>query len=54
MTENFDLFSLFKYFKQVTVMFSVDGFGKKDEYIRTGTNWEEKVMLMKMWHKYQK
>ena len=47
MTENFDLFSLFKYFKQVTVMFSVDGFGKKDEYIRTGTNWEEKVMLMK-------
>ena len=28
-------------------MFSVDGFGKKDEYIRTGTNWEEKVMLMK-------
>ena len=47
LSENFDLFSLFKYFKQVTVMFSVDGFGKKDEYIRTGTNWEEKVMLMK-------
>ena len=28
-------------------MFSVDGVGKKDEYIRTGTIWEEKVRNMK-------
>ena len=47
MTENFDLFALFKYFKKVTIMFSIDGVGKKDEYIRTGTIWEEKVRNIK-------
>ncbi len=47
MTENFEVFSLFKYFKKITIMFSVDGVGKKDEYIRTGTIWEEKVRNMK-------
>ena len=47
MTENFELFTLFKYFRKVTIMFSLDGIGKVDEYIRTGTVWEEKVQNMK-------
>jgi len=47
MTENLEVFSLFKYFKQVVLMYSIDGVGKIDEYIRTGTNWEEKVRNMK-------
>lgn len=47
MTENFELFALFKYFRKVTIMFSLDGVGKVDEYIRTGTVWEEKVQNMK-------
>jgi len=47
MTENFELFALFKYFRKVTIMFSIDGVGKIDEYIRTGTIWEQKVETMK-------
>ena len=47
MTENFELFALFKYFRKVVIMFSIDGVGKVDEYIRTGTVWEEKVQNMK-------
>ena len=47
MTINYELFSLFRHFKKVIVMFSLDGVGKVDEYIRTGTIWEEKVQNMK-------
>ena len=47
MTVNMELFTLFKYFKQVVIMYSIDGVGKVDEYIRTGTKWEEKVENMR-------
>jgi len=47
MTVNMELFTLFKYFKQIVIMYSIDGVGKIDEYIRTGTNWEEKVANMR-------
>ena len=46
MTVNMELFLLFKYFRQVVIMYSIDGVGKIDEYIRTGTVWEEKVSNM--------
>ena len=47
MTVNMELFTLLKYFKQVVIMYSIDGVGKVDEYIRTGTKWEEKVENMR-------
>jgi sulfatase maturation enzyme AslB (radical SAM superfamily) len=40
---NLEFMSLMKYFKRATFIISLDGFGKKDEYIRTGTIWEEKI-----------
>jgi hypothetical protein len=40
---NFDFLALMKYFKKTTFIVSLDGYGKKDEYIRNRTVWEEKV-----------
>jgi len=39
---NIEFLNLMKHFKKATFLVSLDGFGKKDEYIRTGTIWEEK------------
>ena len=36
-----------KYFKRATFIVSLDGVGKKDEYIRNGTIWEEKIECIK-------
>ena len=47
MTVNMELFTLLKHFHQVVIMYSIDGVGKIDEYIRTGTKWEEKVENMR-------
>ena len=44
---NMEFLNLMKYFKKATFLVSLDGFGKKDEYIRTGTIWEEKVENIK-------
>lgn len=40
---NIEFFSLMKHFKKATFIVSLDGYGKKDEYIRNKTIWEEKV-----------
>lgn len=44
---NMEFFNLMKHFDKATFLVSVDGIGKKDEYIRHGTNWEEKVENIK-------
>ncbi len=44
---NMEFFNLMKYFKRATFIVSLDGVGKKDEYIRDGTIWEEKVECIK-------
>lgn len=46
-TDNFELYNLMKYFKKAQFLISLDGVGKKDEYIRYGTKWEEKVDVIK-------
>jgi len=40
---NYELLSYFKSFKEILLTASVDGIGEKDEYIRTGTIWKEKI-----------
>ena len=44
---NIEFLSLMKHFKRATFIISLDGFGKKDEYIRSGTIWEEKVEIIR-------
>jgi hypothetical protein len=44
---NIEFLNLMKHFKRATFIISLDGFGKKDEYMRTGTVWEEKVENIK-------
>jgi len=45
--DNFDFYRLMKHFKKATFLVSLDAVGKKEEYIRTGTIWEEKVEVLR-------
>ena len=46
MYEDYELYNLLKYFKSTSVDISLDGVGKKDEYLRTGTVWKEKIEII--------
>jgi organic radical activating enzyme len=45
--DNWEYYRLMKYFKKATFIVSLDAYGKKDEYIRSGEVWEEKVEIIK-------
>lgn len=45
--DNYDYYRLMKYFKKATFLVSMEAVGKKEEYIRTGTIWEEKVEVLR-------
>ena len=45
--DNWEYYRLMKYFKKATFLVSLDAYGKKDEYIRSGEVWEEKVEIIK-------
>lgn len=42
-----EIFSYFKDFKKVEMVVSVDAFGKKDDYIRDGSDWNTKLQFIK-------
>lgn len=42
-----EIFSYFKDFKKVVMIVSVDAYGKKDDYIRDGSNWDTKLQFIK-------
>ena len=45
--EDIELYSYFSEFKQVRVLVSIDNVYDKEEYIRTGTVWNDKVQIIK-------
>lgn len=44
--EDVELYSLFNHFKDIRILVSLDGIGKREEYIRDGTIWDEKVKIV--------
>lgn len=42
-----EIFSYFKDFRKVQMIVSVDAYGKKDDYIRDGSNWNTKLQFIK-------
>lgn len=45
--DNFELLTYFPAFKQVRILVSIDNVCEKEEYIRYGTKWDEKVDIIK-------
>ena len=42
-----EIMAMFKWFKRIDIVLSVDAYGKKDDYIRDLSNWEDKVKFIK-------